>query len=285
MKKHRFVVLSDLHVGSIWGLWQPLFETMRNNVKHRVMANEINLYLYKCFKKLESKLSRRNIRTVFLNGDIVDGPLWRSRSGQLVSEDLDDQVMCASELLYYFLKKIDPETVYQLHGTDYHNNRQIDLEKLIARELGIEFVGLGPYDFNFGDLKVNIAHGGGSTYWYRGTKMDKTLFALNLCKADSALYDADFVIRSHYHFAGYLEYPPNQYIAICPCFQAQTDYMRTRDAFKMVPTIGALEVTVDKNKFDHRFYLYDHPPRPAKLVNGVTIHPKEAQKSRRLKRW
>lgn len=285
MSKHRSLILADTHGGSIWGLMQPEYSVKRGGITSRFTANELQLYLYKKFTDMKEKLATREINSVILNGDMVDGPGWRSRKGELFSEELNDQIYMMAEILDDFLEAVNPEAVYQLSGSDYHTSKQQDMEKTLSKEIGSEYVGIGPYDFQMGDFKVNISHGTGGVYWYRGTKMDKILFALMLCKGDSEIYDADIVVRSHFHFAGYLEYPPNQFIYISPCWQCQTDYMRQKDPFKLVPTIGSLELTVDGAEHSHRWYLYPHPPRPIVEIAGVHANPSSVKRRRWLQRW
>lgn len=270
IKQHRILVINDLHVGSIWGLSPRVFETEKGPAR---LPDGEQLALLKNWLKFQRKISRRKTDTVVFLGDMVDGPGYKARGREQMSPDTGDQVRNAASLLEPFLEKVDPSSVYMFSGTDYHSNNQQTNEHDLADLLGVEYVGVGPHDFEFNDITINFSHGGGGAYWYRGTKMDKTLFALQLCKADSGLYNASHVIRGHFHFAAWLEYPPNQHIAVSPCWQLQTDYMRKKDAFKMVPSIGSLELTVKGGKVDHRFYLYLHPPRMKLKPKGVKTTP------------
>jgi hypothetical protein len=266
---HRVLVLNDTHVGSVWGLWPPNYESHYGNVEK---MNEIQKELYKHWKKFSKKVAKRKIKTVILLGDMVDGPGYKSRGREQMVTDMRDQVSAAGQLLYPLLKEIQPENVYVFSGSDYHSASQQNSERDLALDLGAEYVGLGPHDFEFDDIDINFSHGSGSSYWYRGTKMDKMGFSMQLSMAGPGLYNAKHIVRGHFHYEGYLHYS-FQDIYISPCWQAQTDYMRKKNPMKMIPDIGSLELTVDKGNVSPRFYHYEHPPRPKRVISGVDVRP------------
>lgn len=281
MKKHRVLFINDTHIGSVWGLWPNNYTADHGRV---VQQSDSQKLLLRHWNDFVNKVSRRKIDTIIFNGDCVDGPGYRSRGREQMSPDMMDQVLAAVDLFRPLLQKIDPGEVYFISGTDYHSASQQDSERELAAILDADYCGLGPHDFMFGDTAINVAHGTGGSYWYRGTKLDKIGFAMLLNIASEPLYNAKYLVRGHYHFEAHLHYR-HQDIYVSPCWQAQTAYMRKKDALKMVPNIGALELEVIGDKVMPRFYQYPHPPRPKVEIRGYSISKEDLRKKRRLERW
>jgi len=269
MSKTRILIINDTHVGSVWGLWPPSYTAGHGKV---LGANEIQKHLYQSWRDFTRKVSKRKIDAIIFLGDTIEGPGRYKRGRELMSPDLSDQVEAAVELFTPLLSKIQPSYIGVISGSDYHVSLQQDNERDLAKILGAEYLGLGPHDFEFGDVTVNFAHGTGGVYWYRGTKLDKIGFAMLLNIASEGLYNARYIVRAHYHFEAHLHYR-HQDIYVAPCWQAQTDYMRRKDPLKLVPDIGALELTIQRNQLLHRFYRYPHPPRPKHHIEGFTVRP------------
>jgi len=263
----KILVVGDLHGGSVWALSPPKYMTKHGNA---FPQNEIQKHLWKNWRKFLDVVEKRQYDTLILNGDNIDGPAYRDRGRCLMSSDMEDQVTNSATILEELIKRGGFGEAYVLSGTDYHTSIQQDNEAQLAKYIDAEYVGLGPFDFKVEDVSINVSHGTGSTYWYRGTKMDKIGFAMQLNIAGGGLYDSRYIVRSHLHFRGALEYE-HQSIFVVPCWQAQTDYMRKKDPLKMIPNIGSMELTIDGKEVSHRFFSYPHPPRPLKRIEGVYL--------------
>jgi len=281
MSRHRVLFLSDLHAGSVWGLWPENYKADHDRC---LPPSDAQKMLYAEWVRLCGLFKKSKPNTVILNGDIIDDPGYVKRGREQMTPDLNDQVFAAEELVRMALKAANPETVYALSRSDYHSSVQQDNERQLAKNLGVEYLGCGPHDLVFDGVSVNVSHGEGGVYWYRGTKLDKIGFAMLLGIAGEGLYDAKHIVRSHYHFEAHLHYR-HQDIYVTPCFQMQTDFMRKKDPLKMIPNIGAMELTIEGGVVTPRFYACRHPPRPKTFVSGYSVHPEEAKKVRRIKKW
>ena len=248
------------------------------------MSSPAQKLIYNHWMTFSKEVARRKIDTIIFNGDNVDGPGYYTRGREQMSSEMMDQVLAATQLIEGLVELVDPSEMFWLSGTDYHSASQQDAEREIASIVGGKYLGLGPHDFTFGDTTINVAHGGGSTYWYKGTKMDKIGFSMLLGMGEEGLYNANHIVRAHYHFEGHLHFRHRD-MYVSPCWQAQTAYMRKKDGLKMVPDIGTLELTIEGETVTPRFYGYPHPPRPKVEVRGYSIHPDEVKKKRRLKKW
>lgn len=263
----RILIIGDLHIGSVWGLSPPTYLAKYGN---HVNQNDIQKHLWSSWRGFLKTVKRRKYDTLILNGDNIDGPAPRDRGRCLMSTEMEDQVMNAATILEELVEVGGFGEIYELSGTDYHTSIQQDNERELAKYIDSEYLGLGPFDFEVEDTSINVSHGTGSTYWYRGTKMDKIGFAMQLNIAGIGLYNSNNIVRSHLHFRGALEYE-HQKIFVVPCWQAQTDYMRKKDPLKHIPNIGSLELTVKGEEVEHRFYSFPHPPRPLQRIEGVYL--------------
>ena len=281
MAKHRVLIANDTHVGSVWGLWPPNYKADHDRV---LPPNEAQAILYKEWLEFQEAVSKRKYDTVVFLGDMIDGPGYRKRGREEMTPDLMDQVLAGDELLRPLLHAANPNEVYVISGTDYHSDVQQDTERELAKCLDAQYLGCGPHDFVFGDTTINMSHGEGGSYWYRGTKLDKIGFAMLLCIGGEGLFNAKHIVRGHYHFMAYLHYQ-HQSMYVSPCWQLQTDYMRKVDPLKMIPNIGALELSIENGEVSPYFFSYPHPPRPKTFVQGYSANLSETKKVRKLKRW
>ena len=281
MKRHRVLFINDMHVGSVWGLWPKDYKSDHGQV---VEPSEQQRLLLSHWNDFQKKVAKRKIDTIILNGDNVDGPGYKSRGREQMTTVMRDQVFASGSLLHSLFKAVNPGEGFALSGSDYHSNGQQDSERDLASDLDIDYCGLGPHDFMFGDIAVNVAHGSGGSYWYRGTKLDKLGFAMLLNIASEGLYNAEHLVRGHFHFEAHLHYR-HQDMYVGPCWQCQTAYMKKKDALKMIPNIGALELTIEGDEVTPKFYRYPHPPQPKIEVMGVSVNREELRKKRRLERW
>ena len=74
------------------------------------------------------------------------------------------------------------------------------------------------------------------------------------------------MIRSHCHFFVHVEHA-SKHVAITPCWEMQTRYMRKNSIYRMLPDLGGMLIWLDgdlkKRKEDPiviRKILYDLPP-------------------------
>jgi len=279
LAKHRVLIVGDIHAGSPWGLCTPTFMLKGGNV---VNYNSVQEHLWKNWEIFTGEVSKRKIDTLILNGDMIEGPSPKDRGRNLISPEMEDQVTLAATILEQFIETVKPKRVVALSGSDYHGNIQQDNEAQLAKYIDVDYVGLGPFDFEFDGVNINISHGTGSAYWYRASKMDRMGFAMQLNMAGDGIYNSRHIVQSHLHFGAYLRYP-FQSVYIVPCWQAQTDYMRKKDPFKLVPNIGSLELDVEDGKVTPVFYDYNHPPRPLYHIEGVNL--RNPERKRQLIRW
>lgn len=275
----QVVVVSDLHVGSIYGLLPETFTTSGGTPSR---PNTGQQYLLQCWKDFLSRVARlSDVAAVVVNGDIVDGS-QRAQSGTEFSLPiLQDQVEAAIRLLRPLLQAAKDAPLYLVAGTEYHDGRAAAFVEQIGRSLGAERYagpGTGRYSREVLDLEldgvvVNFSHGiSVATGFYRATPADREGIWSALAGKEKMLPRADVVVRSHAHTFIHVEHA-SKHILITPCWQLQTRYMRKNSVYRMVPDIGGLVLHLDpaakkagEDPCQIQKMLYALPPyRPVKV--------------------
>jgi len=132
----KILILSDLHVGSLWGLWPPSFSTVdaRTGDTLKFIQNKTQKGLWKHWEKMLREVPDPEI--IILNGDLIDGLAYRDKGRGLVTPNLTWQAEACLDIL----KTLPKVPTYFTQGTGYH---ELDdgrpVEEHLAREMGGEF--------------------------------------------------------------------------------------------------------------------------------------------------
>lgn len=247
------VVVSDLHVGSRFGVMPERFETVLGQV---VEPNAAQRALLQCWTALATEWREPDILVV--NGDVIDGGARKDAGSVVWSTDLMDQVNAAVELLRMFKAR----SVYLTEGSGYHVKAEgVPLEHYVGAALDAVPVGkrgsLTAWPELF--LKVrgttfNFAHHVGiGTGWYKTTPVSREMLLSKLNAAHK--HACDVIVRSHVHYFCGCEFT-TQRGYITPAWQLQTPYMLKKSSFGLLPDIGALRFHVGDPgaTLEKRFY-------------------------------
>jgi hypothetical protein len=246
----KVLVVSDLHCGSIYGLLPPGFE--RTDGQGRMFKPRRmlwNLWTEMCKET-------RGADIVIVNGDLIDGKQEIQRQTELLMSTVEEQVDAATLCLRQ-IKAARGARWYFVQGSEYHDQKGCPAVERVAERFGAvkpspdDNFGGGVHSWETIDLEVepgvvlNVQHGVSvGQGFYRATPYDREGIYSALAGKDGAAPRADCVIRSHAHFFMHLEHE-SKHIIGSPCWQLQTRYMRKNSAYRMVPDIGAVVVTVD----------------------------------------
>lgn len=253
MRRYRVLVVSDIHVGSIFGLLPPGFVRSDNAT---VSLNPGQEHLWGCWDDLRQRV--RDVDVVVVNGDVIDGPQPAQRGTELSLPILGDQAEAAIETLRLLKKSTGTAPWYFIQGTEYHDCRAGRSAEEVARALdATPYTGLGTgrysrevLDLDIDGVVINFAHGiSVATGFYRATPADREGIWSALAGKDGKMHKADAVVRSHAHSFVHVEHA-SKHIVISPCWQLQTRYQRKNSVYRMIPDIGAmvLEVTPDAKR-------------------------------------
>jgi hypothetical protein len=257
MAKNRVVVVSDLHVGSVVGLWaegQPL------EGGGTYTANKFQQWLLECWWRTVDDIQRMRPRpVVVLNGDAIQGV--NKKDGQLVTPNKSIQVGAAYALLEPVAAAA--KKFYQIRGTEWHEGKAAEDVEALAERLGAVpnpatgqhtwwelYHDLGkPDDPDEEPPVVHFAHhvGASSVAWYEATVplRDLLLFLAELWRFfGKAAPNVKLAARSHRHRYIHVDLPPNLHAVVTPGFQLKTAFSYKR-ASAMLPIVGYVVLEYD----------------------------------------
>jgi len=247
----RIGALSDLHCGSIFGLLPPKFVTSDDR---EVKPNAGQKYLWRCWEDAAESIGI--LDALIINGDAIDGHQRIQMGTELCLPLLADQTEAAVASLEYFISKTKPKRIFMTAGTEYHEGCAAREAEVIAERIKAskyQGPGSGRYVREILDLEVdgiilNFQHGiGTGSGLYRATAPDREGIWSALAGKAGKSPKADCVIRSHNHAYILVEHPSKS-IVVTPCWQLQTRFMRKNSAYRMLPDIGYILITVDAGK-------------------------------------
>jgi hypothetical protein len=269
------LLLSDLHVGSLWGLWPPDFEAddPRGDNRLKFVQNYTQKQLWKHWKHMISKV---NPEIIIFNGDLIDGQQRRSVGREVVTSRIEMQIEACKDII----RTLPEVPMYFTQGTEYHESPDGSAaEQYIAKELGGEF----------GDdllidecgIRMHVGHPipvSATSWQYRTTPLARDLLLLALNSADEKYGRVDVAIRSHAHYYCSCSFT-SQLGVITPCWQTRTPYAVRKDLITP-PDIGYLILHVEdwKNIMINRSGIINQPVKPSKVVGRDSIKTKGKQK-------
>ena len=316
---YDFVSLPDMHSGSVFGLWHPDFK-LKDGSKHSL--NEMQEWLWKYWNIMCIELTKDPPDACIVPGDAVDGVQRRAYGRRLVTADMDDQRKNAAMLYrmvplkHHWGESKEFGPYYVSCGTDYHEALTNTIHDTLCEDL----VGKGCVDehgwpatvgqsaadyywldtlgdLHVGDFVINVAHGSSSAFVQIETPISRErTFMLNASELQKASY-ADLILRAHTHVFNQIEvagarqlpFPTLEMPAvvslktvICPSFQGQTEYMRKKSPYKLIPDIGYVQIHVDEFGVHVRDRIF--PPLILKGIERfVEAKPSQTNNRKRAK--
>jgi len=235
MKKILF--MSDLHCGSVVGLTPDEI-----NYRFPGRYQEYRATMWHEYLRMLDRVGRVDYLVVV--GDSVDGTARRSRFGELLLYDPDEQCECAVKCI----ERVSCSEIYMVNGTSYHvEYNQMPLEKRVALSLGAKIDDI--LHFKVYDTLFRVRHFvPGSTVPYgRATPLFKEK-VWNILKSARGMEDkADVHIFGHRHSFEYIGDADGVAISL-PCLQGMGSQYGKQ---KCTGTIdfGMLDFTVTEESY------------------------------------
>ena len=244
----RVLVVSDLHVGSIYGLLPPGFVTSEGR---EINLNSGQKYLWQCWEHASKTIG--SVDAMVINGDAIDGLQQAQTGSELCLPLLEDQSEAAYVTLDMMQRAVGLPRLFTIQGTEYHDSKAGREMEVISQRLGAEKysgIGVGRYckealDLEIGGAILNFSHGTSvASGLYRATPPDREAVWSALAGKQGKAPKADVVCRSHAHIFVHVEHP-SKHALICPCWQLQTRFMRRHSIYRMLPDIGYVVIEID----------------------------------------
>jgi len=226
----RILVVSDLHVGSKWGL------TSKKD-------NSVQRELFSRWKAMVDTVG--SVDAVVVNGDICDG-VNRAEDGEGIELDAKDQILEAIELL----ERVDSKRFYGTQGSGYHTKKNPSMDWAVIHGLK------GTFDneivLNVNKTRFHFAHKTGvssSGQMYHGTPISKEIMVAALNEGSMGKFHV--VGRAHTHYFYYVG-SADCMAFISPCFKARDPYAQL-SSLKWSPHIGYVYFDVDSGEGEYQW--------------------------------
>jgi len=253
-------MVSDLHVGSIYGLWPENYRFKGGGY----ILNPGQEHLLGAWKKMLRRLPPR-LDFVLFNGDLIDGKQKKDEGRDLINTSTYHQRRACKRLVAPLLKKA--KRVYVVRGTRYHEDED-EMEEFaesIGAECGDDEVYCKPvHRLRRGDIYIEARHKISGAWLYTLSALQREHRA-DKEAADFKGYSADLIIGAHRH--QYLIGGGNGWLAVTlPCMELQTDWAAEKQANLWIPDLGGVLLHIypgaKKQGLQPIFvqpYLYAHP--------------------------
>jgi predicted phosphodiesterase len=242
----KVLLLSDMHVGSKWGLWPPNFKakSARSNEIEDIPQNAVNKAIWQHWLKMLATLKKEKPDIIILNGDLIEGDQRKEKGRGLVTPELFQQ--CAACIA--ILKTLPKVPMYFTAGTDYHQLPDgISADLYIADQMGGEY----------GDelviedcgLRIFARHTIGTSqgsWQYMTTAPAKEQMLLYLNQASDKYGKIDIAVFSHRHQFVSAQFSSGIAL-ITPCWQGKTVFA-VKKGIIAPPHIGWVSLIVDGPK-------------------------------------
>ena len=256
------LVISDVHAGSYYA---PMPDTVEVEDRTGDIIRYTPSKTQQKLNKAWASMCKKHYDFVIVNGDVCDGPQFKSMGKSVITSDLRAQADIALDLL----GKIDADEFFFTMGSGYHCMEDRPLEQYVAEKMG------GVYGddliLEVDNVRIHASHNvpvSSSSWQYRSTPLARDLLLLELNNSTKRYGKIDLAIRSHAHYYVTVGFKRQTGI-ITPCWQTRTPFAVKRDLISP-PDIGYIELFVDKYDSWHRGHFFDiGQPSRAVTVRGV----------------
>ena len=221
--KKTILFVSDLHVGSRWGLFPRDFQLSTGEVYQLNRGQE---YLLECWEHMLGQMPKR-FDALIVNGDAINGPNPKESARDQVEQDPEWQVRAALSLLDPVAKRA--RETYLTQGSTYHVGEAAEHEERLAWMLGAATDPAGHYAWDWllldiGGVLLDIAHHQSVVSRFLAMPLEREQQFAHMA-ADLKGGAADLIVRSHAHRFMYLNVDGDMALSL-PSWQLQTRYAR-----------------------------------------------------------
>ena len=256
----KVLIVSDLHVGSIVGLWPERHQIEGGGIYE---ANASQKWLFSCWKKMLAEAQKLR-PVVIINGDTIQGV--HSKDGQIIGATVSAQCSAAFALLEPLSKAAS--RLYFIRGTEWHDGKSAQDIEVLAMSLGAVPGPDGQYSrwelyLDIGGAVIHFTHhvGASSVAWYEATVPWRD--ALMLLSELSRSFRCDMpgvkmIVRSHRHRFIHVN-TPDMAALVTPAWQLRTAFV-FKKAPALMPHIGYVVLEWDGKDLIAKPRLFSAPP-------------------------
>ena len=264
------VVLSDMHVGSIYAVCTPEASC---NGGFGLKPSKYNQDMYENWGVIRDSIRKKDTDILVVNGEPCDGANKKSMGSSVWSTNVTDQLNDAERLI----KMYNWREIVMTRGSRYH----VAVDNFYHEEVLAKRLGAIPYQGLFGDALKNmykkkqfafqnyngdhtdfylwfilgekrfsVTHHLGFTKWfaYKPTAMGREMADLEFGRGKWYPSDAnvEVYIRSHVHYYCEVRYA-NSLGYTTPCWKLPDEHLLRGGLGGTAPTIGIVENIIEPN--------------------------------------
>jgi predicted phosphodiesterase len=237
--KRAIACIGDLHFSSIYSLMRPFTTFDHRLISPSPEQKQLNLVFNWCFEKMRYW----KVDTILLCGDIIQGTNKKTFGNDLVTANLEEQRVMATEYLRPICKG---RKIYGVSGTDYHQSLDTEIERAIINDLGGEYFGKMAW-LTIPDSRrvLNLAHESAKATIYPFSAMEREATGMMKAYGEGKIpYRPDVIIRGHRHLFGHLHTSTYHFILV-PSFQVWYPF-RTAYYGNLQSDIGIVILFIDQ---------------------------------------
>lgn len=239
----RILLLSDLHVGSKYGLWPPNFsaENPRTDEIESYPQNNVNKAIWAHWLTMLKVLKKDKPDCIILNGDLIEGTQDKEKGRGLVTPEISVQVKACLKVL----KTLPNVPMYFTAGTDYHQmsggeSADLHIAEAMGGKYGDELI------VNACGIRLFCRHtisSSMSTWQYMATAPGRDHMLLYLNKSPEKYGKIDFAVFSHRHQFVCVQFSSG-FAIVTPGWQSTTRYA-VKKGITGLPEIGWVVLHVE----------------------------------------
>jgi hypothetical protein len=246
----KILLLSDLHVGSKYGLWPSgmVQKDARTKEVTPLPQNAVNLAIEAHWNKMLAQIKTDPPDVVILNGDLIEGDQHREHGRGLMTNQISIQVKACVKIIKTIRKIVPKAPFYFTAGTDYHQmpdgeNADIFIAEQFHAEFGDELVVEECGVRLFCRHTIGISN---SAWQYMATAPGRDHMLLYLNKGPEKYGKIDIAVFSHRHQSAGVLFPSGMAI-VTPCWQSKTPFA-VKKGIVGTPDIGWIMLRITSPK-------------------------------------
>jgi hypothetical protein len=253
----KILLLSDLHVGSVYGLWPEGMteEDPQNGEVKGIPPTNVNQKIGSHWDLMLKSVRETPPEVVIWNGDLIEGPQDFERGKGLLTRNIDLQEAACIKMIQSVRDAAPDAVFYFTAGTGYHQRSDgHSVDRHIAAHFNAEFGNeLVIEECGIRIFARHVISSSSSTWQYMATApgREHLLLYVNKGKEDEPGEEKygpiDVAVFSHRHQFVVVGFPSGIAL-VTPCWQSKTPYASVRKGLMGVPDIGWVFLEVHDRK-------------------------------------
>lgn len=237
--KRAIGLIADTHFGSIYSPMHT-FTTFDERVIYPSPEQE---QLNKIFEWCARKLDYWHVDTLLFCGDIVQGSNRKTLGVELITPNLEEQRVLATDYLKPICRN---RKVYGVGGTGYHESQDTEIERKIINDLGGDYLAKMAWLTMPNSKRIlNLAHESAKGTVLPLATMEREAKEMFKSYGEGKLpFRPDVIIRAHRHLFGHLHTSSYHFILV-PSFQVWYPF-KTSYYGALQSDIGIVILFIDK---------------------------------------